>query len=699
MLGREFRFLAQPLNLWSRLLLLAAAVDDCYVDLFSPLWKMHLVAPQYSDGLDFFIYSYKIVGGGLNGQHLDEINNLNHYIGMAPIQQADFLEMRWMPFIFGLITLMILRSVVFGQMGNLVDLFVVYCYFGIFSIGSFWYRLYTIWAQSRSARADAHQAVHAAADRRGSKSQISASHSYPQLGAYLLCFSVLLIVLAGWFSRKESMNAMGSARILRAGEGLRRSRTFLGTARFPQDDESLGKSSFRQDAETSTLQACAPRIIATLLFVTTYAGAATLQERIDAAAPNETIRVEAGVHAGPIIINKPLTLIGENGAEIRGNGFGNVVTIAADDVTLRGLRITGSGLRLSDDDAAVFVTGNRAKVEKCVIADSLHGIYLKKISGAQILNNRIQGKTTLTASTEPVEKGIGTSTENCDTTLVSNRRGNGIHQWNCEGNLIRGNEISDTRDGIYFSFTNNSRVENNLVHHVRYGLHYMYSDGNVFENNTFSENAAGAAIMFSKELVVRGNRFINNRGHRAYGLIFQSSDRSRLEKNEITQNAVGLSFNQCNENQIAGNRVMQNYIGLRFGSNSDGNRFTENVFMQNLHPVETGASDVSGSRWAVNGVGNFWDGSFELDLDRDGVNDLPHRELDLFGVLRRDFPAVAFLSDSPALKLLRFAEERAALPGISYIEDPAPLNSHFWKVRAQRAARATQKIADLPNER
>ena len=152
-------------------------------------------------------------------------------------------------------------------------------------------------------------------------------------------------------------------------------------------------------------------------------------------------------------------------------------------------------------------------------------------------------------------------------------------------------------------------------------------------------------------------------------------------------------------NQIAGNRVTQNYIGLRFGSNSDGNRFTENVFTQNLHPVETGASDVSGNRWAVNGVGNFWDGSFEMDLDRDGVNDLPHRELDLFGVLRRDFPAVAFLSDSPALKLLRFAEERAALPGISYIEDPAPLNPHFWKVRAQRAARAIQKIADLPNER
>ncbi len=430
------------------------------------------------------------------------------------------------------------------------------------------------------------------------------------------------------------------------------------------------------------------KAIVVLLCLTSFSLAATLQERIDRAAPGNTIRIEAGVHAGPIIVSKPLTLIGEKGAEIRGNGIGNVITISADDVTVSGLRVSGSGLRLSDDNAAIFVTGNRAKIDNCAIADSLHGIYLKKTSGAQILNNRIQGKTTLVASSDPVEKGIGQSSENCDTTLVSNRRGNGIHQWNCEGNLIRGNEISDTRDGIYFSFTNNCRVENNLIHHARYGLHYMYSDGNVFENNTFTENSAGAAIMFSKNLVIRGNRFINNRGHRAYGLIFQSSDRSRLEQNEISENAVGLSFNQCNANAVIGNHVTHNYIGLRVGSNSDDNQFTENVFAKNLHPVETGGSDVSGTRWSVNGVGNFWDDSLELDLNRDGINDLPHRELDLFGVLRRDFPTVAFLSDSPALKLLRFAHERAALPGANVIEDRAPLTSQFWKLRAQQSAKA-----------
>lgn len=429
-------------------------------------------------------------------------------------------------------------------------------------------------------------------------------------------------------------------------------------------------------------------IIAITLCLTLNARAATLQERINAAAPGETIHVKAGVHAGPITIDKSLTLIGENAAEIRGHGIGSVITVSADDVTIHRVRITGSGLRLSDDDAAIFVTGNRAKIDNCDIADSLHGIYLKKVSGAQILNNRIQGKTTLPGSTDPVEKGIGQSSENCDTALVANRRGNGIHQWNCEGNLIRGNEISDTRDGIYFSFTNNSRVEDNRIHHVRYGLHYMYSDRNFFENNTFSDNAAGAAIMFSKDLIVRGNRFINNRGHRAYGLILQSSDHSRLERNEISENAVGLSLNQCNGNEVTGNRVAQNYIGLRFGSNSDGNRFSENVFVRNLHPVETGASDVSGNSFAVNGIGNFWDGDVDLDLDRDGINDTPHRELDLLGILRRDFPAIAFLSDSPALKLLRFAHQRAVIPGASSIEDPAPLNSSFWKIRSERSAQS-----------
>ena len=416
-----------------------------------------------------------------------------------------------------------------------------------------------------------------------------------------------------------------------------------------------------------------------LTSLTVSVSAATLQERIDAAAPGDSIHLAAGVHAGPVTIHKPLHLAGEPGAEIRGNGTGNVITIAARDVTVTGLRITGSGLRLSDDNAAVFVAADRAMVDRNVIENSLHGVYLKKVKHCRITGNRIRGKTTLGVSRLPIQEtltaGIG---ELCQAGLDQNERGNGIHQWNCEDNLISDNEISDTRDGIYFSFTDHSRTRNNYVHNVRYGLHYMYSDNNDFENNTFSENAAGAALMFSRDLTILNNRFVNNRGSRAYGILFQSDERVRLENNQIRNNAVGLSFQQCIGFVARGNEIDGNYIGIRFYGNCDGNSFSQNRFTRNLHSIDAdGAGD--GNRWAMNGIGNFWDTGAEFDLDRDGIGDLPHREIDVLGPLRRSFPAIAFLSGSPAVKLLRFANSRTQLPGFDSITDPAPLTSGFWK--------------------
>jgi nitrous oxidase accessory protein len=424
-------------------------------------------------------------------------------------------------------------------------------------------------------------------------------------------------------------------------------------------------------------------ILAAVVAIPFAVGAhADLQQQLDAAAPGATITVPAGTYPGAIIINKTVTLIGQGLPTLQGSGKGKVVHIAADGVTLRGFRIRGSGLALFDDDAAVFVTANRATIEANEIEDSLHGVYLKKANGCRVLNNRIAGKTTVAQETSPIESGMGQGLENCD--LVANRRGNGIHLWNCQRTEIIGNEISEARDGIYFSFAIHTLCERNWIHHVRYGLHYMYSDDNVFVGNTFSENAAGAALMFSKRLEVRGNRFVNNRGFRAYGLIFQSMDDCRLESNVIEHNAVGLSFNQCNRNRVIGNRVTQNYIGLRFGSNSDENGFSANFFASNLHPVEV-AGENGTNRWSLAGVGNYWDGAASFDLDRDQINDLPHRELDVFGVLRGDFPAIAFLSESPALKLLRFAHQRAALPGVASIEDRAPLAASFPALRVMQA--------------
>ena len=133
--------LDRPVNRTGRLLLLAAIVLLLLGGTL-PLWRISLVAPQYAEGLTLDMYAYQIVAGN-NGQDLAEINTLNHYIGMKPIAQADFLEMKVLPFAIGVFALLALRSVVIGRIVTLVDLSVLFLYFGVFSLGSFAYRLYT----------------------------------------------------------------------------------------------------------------------------------------------------------------------------------------------------------------------------------------------------------------------------------------------------------------------------------------------------------------------------------------------------------------------------------------------------------------------------------------------------------------------------------------------------------------------------
>ena len=133
--------LDRPVNRTGRILLLAATLLLLLGGTL-PLWRISLVAPQYAEGLTLDMYAYQIVAGN-KGQDLAEINTLNHYIGMKPIAQADFLEMKVLPFAIGIFALLALRSVVIGRIVTLVDLSVLFLYFGVFSLGSFAYRLYT----------------------------------------------------------------------------------------------------------------------------------------------------------------------------------------------------------------------------------------------------------------------------------------------------------------------------------------------------------------------------------------------------------------------------------------------------------------------------------------------------------------------------------------------------------------------------
>ncbi len=401
----------------------------------------------------------------------------------------------------------------------------------------------------------------------------------------------------------------------------------------------------------------------------------SLQARVNAAEAGSILRIGPGMHDGPLIIDRALTLLGNGDAVIDGGGAGHVVRILADNVRLEGLTIRGSGAGLSEDHAGVMVEGSNAVIVDNRISECLHGIYVKQADGTRIENNVIRGKTTRVVPIEDVMvKGFRpVSAELCRVPLGPNQRGNGIHLWNTSNNLVTGNRIRDTRDGIYFSFADRSIVRDNRVESARYGLHYMYSDSNVFERNVFRNNAAGAAMMYSTGLVVRRNAFLVNRGHRAYGLLVQSVDDTLVTDNRIERNTVGVYLENSNRNRFRGNRITRNYLGVRLTLSSERNVITRNRFQANLHNVEFDRESTS-NRWASEGgIGNFWAGVRTVDLNGDGVGEFPHHETDLLGGVRREFPAVGLLSGSPGLALLRFAEQRLKLPGIPSLTDPGPL--------------------------
>ncbi|MEO8521107.1 MAG: hypothetical protein ABI603_07080 [Acidobacteriota bacterium] len=195
------RFLDRPLSAGARVALLAG-IAAMIVGAFLPLWRIELVAPQYQEGLSLEMYTYKIVAGH-DGQDLPEINMLNHYIGMKQIAEADFVEMRWIPFAIGTFVLLGLRAVAIGRIGSVVDLGVLFCYFSVFSLGNFAYRLYTYGHQLDPK---APMTIEPFMPVLIGRQQIAnfVQTSLPLSGSFCLALFLPAVIAAVWLSRRES---------------------------------------------------------------------------------------------------------------------------------------------------------------------------------------------------------------------------------------------------------------------------------------------------------------------------------------------------------------------------------------------------------------------------------------------------------------------------------------------------------------
>ncbi len=134
--------LGKPISMTGRILLLVGLLA-IPVSFQFPLWKMAFQSNQYPDPLRLEIFLNHLEGHKTaQRDDLREINALNHYIGMRPLLESDFAEFVWLPFFLGFFGLFLLRAIVFGSLRDLVDVIVLYLYFGIFSAWAFYNRLY-----------------------------------------------------------------------------------------------------------------------------------------------------------------------------------------------------------------------------------------------------------------------------------------------------------------------------------------------------------------------------------------------------------------------------------------------------------------------------------------------------------------------------------------------------------------------------
>ncbi len=92
----------------SRILFALASVLLLLTFIF-PLWKIQLWAPQYPEGLSLQIWSSKFTGD------VGTVNILNHYVGMAKIEEANFPELSFFPKLFGLLAVACLLVAIIGR--------------------------------------------------------------------------------------------------------------------------------------------------------------------------------------------------------------------------------------------------------------------------------------------------------------------------------------------------------------------------------------------------------------------------------------------------------------------------------------------------------------------------------------------------------------------------------------------------------
>lgn len=170
----------------------------------APIWRITLEAPQYPTGVTMYIWINKISGSEVGT--LQNINILNHYVGMKMIEPESIPELKYFPKV---IIGMALLGVVFGLINNkkLWILWgVIIIILGVLGIYDFYLWEYDY---GHNLADDAPIKVPGQAYQPpvfGSKMLLNFNAiSYPHYGSVFIGLSLILSFVAPWLKKKREI--------------------------------------------------------------------------------------------------------------------------------------------------------------------------------------------------------------------------------------------------------------------------------------------------------------------------------------------------------------------------------------------------------------------------------------------------------------------------------------------------------------
>jgi parallel beta-helix repeat protein len=282
-----------------------------------------------------------------------------------------------------------------------------------------------------------------------------------------------------------------------------------------------------------------------------------IQEAINAANPGDTIYVKAGTYYENVVLNKTLSLIGENRENtiIDANGTGVVIDVRTHDVTVSDFTIQNgsSGIEVFRSNNIVIkgnvVANNNAAghefsggislmdsknntINGNIITKNGRGITMSRGShGNNISSNVIEGNIHGIMDYGIFDRG-GMNTINCNTIANNDKYGIALREQSWY-NVVTNNFIINNSKGIYLFQSSYNTIESNVIAHNGNGTYLDWnSANNIIVNNTVTDNIDAGFYIRGWGNTISNNTISNNKG----GIYIESSRNNTLRNNNMTGN-------------------------------------------------------------------------------------------------------------------------------------------------------------------